>query len=181
MLYAARHHTVGIDMRKRALIFAVVSMITFAFLCSNSTHAKVDFLRVDFCELTSDPARFQGRRVSLTAFLRAGEEYSGFLSNPGCKERPVRLLWPDRVHGWKKFDRIPARYASFLGPVFVEIDGIFAYRTDVNPEEENPFSFCPVRLRNAIGADWDADNGVAYKVYKPLVVPARVVGASPCE
>lgn len=168
-------------MHKLTLLFVAGSMFALACSFADSARADVGFLRVDFCELTSDPEKFQGKRVSLAAFLRAGEEYSGFLFSPGCKERSVRLLWPDRVHGWKKFDRIPARYASFVGPVFVEIEGVFAYRTNVNPEEENPFTFCPLRLRNAIGADWDADDGAAYKVYKPRVVPAPLRNPTPCE
>lgn len=165
---------------RKLILLAVWSMSMLIPLCGCSARAEANSPRVDFCELTSDPARYQGRSVQLVAFLRAGVEYPGFFSSPGCNERPVRLLWPGRVRGWKKFDRIPARYASFLGPVFVEIEGIFIYRTGVNPEEENPFAFCPLRLRNAIGGDWDSDGGVAYRVYKPPVAPAPLVSRIAC-
>lgn len=172
---------VEIDMSFSKQLCLMMLFLSSTALSIVPARAESEIVRIDFCQLTGDPASFQGKKVLIAAYLRVGPEYGDTLASLSCRHRPVVFLTSNHFRGWSRYERITARYASFVGPVFVELDGYFVYRTDVSPEEYNPFVFCATRLRNAISADWDADEGVAYKVYSPSVAPNPLRAQIPCS
>lgn len=169
---------VEIKMISFRLVWLAAFFCIFATLWEARAWASAKIENVSLCQLTDDPSRFQGKRVRLTADLHTSE-HGAFLSSHACKKRSITWSQISKFRGDRILDKVPVDSSGLPGPYRVVVDGIFVYRTDVSPNERNPFLFCATRVRNAIGADWDADE-VSYgrDILQPG--PIAIIEPIPC-
>lgn len=147
----------------------------FAF-CSNVS-AKSP--RVDLCAFWDDPGRYQGRSVRITGFLQSGE-YGTSITSPNCWNRPLILQTPT-TGPWRRLFVDGIRRNGLDGVAFfIELEGIFVFRTDLNYIYSNPFLMCAKKLIVAHQIYTQITYPTGYKVYMPPHGPVPPIDKAPC-